>query len=732
MIADHYEYYADDAFVRQFVAVCDAVLETFNGHIDQDLGLVCAWNSPGYWEYTDWTRTWAPQGVPPAYKRTGFSTYINLLYVYTLRRQAWLLCHLKRPGVAQEYEQRAYAVGAAVLARCFDGEFFTDGLFKGPLPAHEFSQHCQVWAVLAGVVTGDRAARIRDEALAKGNPLSQASYDIDVPPPDDSKIYETGDDRLFTETSVSFKFYVIRALSVAGEHVYNRHFDKFWDYWRAQAANNVSTWPEDSVCVRSDCHAWGSVPIHEFITEVAGVKPAEPGWQVIAFKPRLQLFSKFEARVPIQDKKLIHVRWFEKDDADQEQALVVRLRLETEGDEDATVLVTLPDRKPETITLSTSEISYGRSFSGSSEIYGYETRGTEPEHSSKTGRKLGRPRKDWAQPEASAPLSQSSLSLSPTVSGAGSHVLDGTKLELLVHFATHTGPSLADPGDADGLISHFWAHNVPQIGLSFPFVLDLIFALSARHIVYLGQSRCLSKEALLNIAEQHLAAGMTAVTQFLPLMDDKNCGTLFVGAILVCNCLLAAGPIGPEDLLICRLTDNEGHQRLWTPVIRGVRFILETAAPETLFSGLLDPLVPGKDNNALSRRPSYIGQNFPRINWTGPVNRLRDLVISVKDEHHNVRLRAFNPLANIYEATYGKDEDPSCDIEAENKFVFKWIYCLDDGYITCLLRKDPLVLLILAYYSPLFNSMRSNWFIKDWVEHLVTRARDLTGEEYSE
>ncbi|KAF5006555.1 hypothetical protein FDECE_7081 [Fusarium decemcellulare] len=358
MIADHYEYYADDAFVRQFVAVCDAVLETFTGHIDQDLGLVCAWNNPGYWEYTDWTRTWAPQGVPPAYKRTGFSTYINLLYVYTLRRQAWLLCHLKRPGVAQEYEQRADAVGAAVLAHCFDGHFFTDGLSQGPLPAHEFSQHCQVWAVLAGVVTGDRAARILDEALAKGNPLSQASYDVEVPPPDDSQIYQPGDNRLFTETSVSFKFYVIRALSVAGEDVYNKHFHKFWDYWRAQVANNVSTWPEDSVCVRSDCHAWGSVPIHEFITEVAGVKPAKPGWRVVAFKPRLQLFSKFEARVPIQGKKLIHVRWFEKDDADQGQALVVKLRLETEGDEDATVLVTLPDRKPETITLSTSGISY--------------------------------------------------------------------------------------------------------------------------------------------------------------------------------------------------------------------------------------------------------------------------------------------------------------------------------------------------------------------------------------
>ncbi len=50
------------------------------------------------------------------------------------------------------------------------------------------------------------------------------------------------------------------------------------------------------------------------MAEVAGVRPAEPGWAAIEFKPRLSLYAELEARVPMRmvDGKttgVVHVRW---------------------------------------------------------------------------------------------------------------------------------------------------------------------------------------------------------------------------------------------------------------------------------------------------------------------------------------------------------------------------------------------------------------------------------------
>lgn len=355
MVVDHYEFYGDHDFARQFTAVCDNVLETFQRRIDPDLGLVRSFNSLGYWEYTDWTRFWVPQGVPPAYKRTGFSTYINCLYVYTLRRASWLLNLLSRAGVAQEYERRANDVTAAIQAHCFDGEFFTDGLAKNPVPSQEFSEHCQVWAVLAGAVNGERAAHILSEALTKGDTRSQAPAEEQVELQTED-FAEPSSKRLFTMTSISFKFYVMRALSAAGRDVYDEHFPGAWSIWKDQVAQGLSTWAEDSVTIRSDCHAWGSVPIYEFIVEVAGLKPATPGWQTISFTPRLNLFPKFTARVPVQTTKgtaLVQVKWYRNADGVNGEPLAVELSVIEDGSSLEPILidVRLPGREVETIQL---------------------------------------------------------------------------------------------------------------------------------------------------------------------------------------------------------------------------------------------------------------------------------------------------------------------------------------------------------------------------------------------
>ncbi|KAH7353461.1 Six-hairpin glycosidase-like protein [Plectosphaerella cucumerina] len=311
MVVDHYEYFADKDFARQMIGVCDAVLQAFADRVDGETGLVRRF-SAALWEYTDWTTPWVPNGVPPASIRTGFSTYINCLYSYTLRRMAMLLTWLGRPGVAGEYVERAETINAAVLAHCYDGEFFTDGLAERPVPADEYSLHAQIWAVLSGCVAGDDAARLLTESFARGDPSTQQRPLSKTKARVGRASGTSTEERRFTMYSISFSFYAIRALAAVGSDVYNRHFYDFWGLWRAQVASNLLTWPEDAVNVRSDCHAWGSVPIHELVTEVAGIRPGAPGWAEVHFEPRVSVLRCFEARVPVRsgdETVLLQVKW---------------------------------------------------------------------------------------------------------------------------------------------------------------------------------------------------------------------------------------------------------------------------------------------------------------------------------------------------------------------------------------------------------------------------------------
>ncbi|KAJ0419170.1 hypothetical protein BJY00DRAFT_314239 [Aspergillus carlsbadensis] len=94
-------------------------------------------------------------------------------------------------------------------------------------------------------------------------------------------------------------FYTLRALSTVGGQTYDTCFYEFWEPWRRQLAINMTTWVEDLLGQRSDCHAWASLPLYEFTAEVAGFKHImESGNRMITFKPRVHPFKKFSAEVP--------------------------------------------------------------------------------------------------------------------------------------------------------------------------------------------------------------------------------------------------------------------------------------------------------------------------------------------------------------------------------------------------------------------------------------------------
>lgn len=277
MLQDHFTFYNDINFIRPFLPVVDAVLNFFHSRIQEETDLVVLRNEEGIWNFHDWAEQWRPYGIPPSVERSGISTYVNSLYSYALQLASSLQTACGgRPYLASEYSERALRIAKALRTHCFDGRYFTDSLASDSDPKTDISQHSQIWVILCGAISGSAAQILLYDVL------------------DGSRHRKNS----LVKTSISMSFYTLRAMSMAGGNLYNDLYDKFWQPWRDQLALSLTTWEEDSVSHRSDCHAWGSAPIHEFLAEVAGIKPAQPGWDQVRFAPRLGLYPSFKATVP--------------------------------------------------------------------------------------------------------------------------------------------------------------------------------------------------------------------------------------------------------------------------------------------------------------------------------------------------------------------------------------------------------------------------------------------------
>ncbi|KAL2062125.1 hypothetical protein VTL71DRAFT_6391 [Oculimacula yallundae] len=284
-VCDHHLFFGDQAYSRSFLPRIDGVLEFFANHVDH-LGLVSGLPYDA-WQYVDWVTSWGAtnnhpdKGVPTSGRKSNRHTYFSMLYAYVLKQVASLVRQVNRPAHAAEYESRAETLLVAIRKHCFDGTFYTDST-ADIVDELAYSQHCQVFAVLSGASKPEDHARLLTAAFAKPH---------------------------FAKCSYMMKFYAFRAFAIAGDDVYESACENMWDPYRRMLANNLTTWEEDDVRQRSDCHAWGSVPIYEYCTELAGVRPIAPGSRKISFKPRLRLSKAVDVKVCLGKDNVASVAW---------------------------------------------------------------------------------------------------------------------------------------------------------------------------------------------------------------------------------------------------------------------------------------------------------------------------------------------------------------------------------------------------------------------------------------
>lgn len=250
IIFDHMMWAGDKEFTSQFDVGIYTVLEWFNKRV-QENGLMGPIN---WWAYADWCVDWE-SGVPPG-GIEGNSTIFTLHYAYTLQNAAKIYRFIGKEHMADIYEKQSDKLLNSVNQNCYDAD---KRIYSDTPEMKYYSQHANIFAVLAGAVEGKKAKDILNKILV-----------------------EKG----LSEIGLYFHHYLFEAFNKVGM---NEEFQNQLSGWKEMLDNNLTTFTEvaltGSRTQRSDCHPWSCSPNIHFFRTICGIQAVEAGFEKIKIAP---------------------------------------------------------------------------------------------------------------------------------------------------------------------------------------------------------------------------------------------------------------------------------------------------------------------------------------------------------------------------------------------------------------------------------------------------------------
>ncbi|EPE31928.1 Zn2/Cys6 DNA-binding protein [Glarea lozoyensis ATCC 20868] len=281
--------------------------------------------------------------------------------------------------------------------------------------------------------------------------------------------------------------------------------------------------------------------------------------------------------------------------------------------------------------------------------------------------------------------------------------LNVTDLELLHHYNISTSYTLAN----DSGLQTCFRINVPQIGVSYPFVLHGILALAALHLSRFKHGA--QKAHYISEAQYHYETALDQATALMPSISAETCSALYLFTTSCLYITLGLGP-RPGDFLLF----GEGGPPEWLVMHNGMKSIVETCG-EHLRNSDLAPLFL-LQSQITNQGP----QSHPHLDI------LRDLILASNSPDTNLYLSTLTLLARSFPAA------PSgpYTAQASPHIVFAWLYRLDESFVAKLRARESIPLVLLAHFCVLFNSLKSFWWTRGWVEHLMGEIYGSLGKEF--
>ncbi|KAJ6189335.1 hypothetical protein N7519_004243 [Penicillium mononematosum] len=328
------------------------------------------------------------------------------------------------------------------------------------------------------------------------------------------------------------------------------------------------------------------------------------------------------------------------------------------------------------------------------------------------------------QPEERAPKDETSQPSSQTVSTEVQResssaipqiqdTLSFADLRLFHHFVTETYRTITDEATDHKRI---WQTHVPQWGFTLPSIFHLILALAALHLGYLHPE---VRDQYVMQADDHFTFGIRSVSAILSSLNSGNCQSIYMSTVLVCFVYFAHGPKPGEYLVF-----SETGKAEWLVLMRGVRSIL-MSSHDKIFTGVLeiqpDPAIQGVSHLLQDE----LGEHQSRIQQ---LQRFIETQTSGSSTGQ-FYIGALEKLLQMFEEAY-QCRSAGKDGVHLMPFVVGWIYTRPEEFISLLEAKEPLSLVVLAYWSILLKFMGSSWLMIGWDRHVIAGIRECLALEF--
>ncbi len=226
MLHDYAQLREDDELVRELLPVARRIVSWASGFLKNNI----LKDLPG-WNFLDWLPEWN-NGIPPGCVG-GCGCTLNWIFVRSLLDLADLERVFGTPGRELAYREMAAEITEAVIHAFFVPE---RGLFAENEQLDYFSEHAQVWALLAA----DRREVL--PGLLAG--------DLD-------------------QCGIAFSFYY---MAICRLYSCEEAFAKRLEYYLTMAEDpRLDTLPEEFVNWRSWCHAWSSHSLYFYYAPRVGI-----------------------------------------------------------------------------------------------------------------------------------------------------------------------------------------------------------------------------------------------------------------------------------------------------------------------------------------------------------------------------------------------------------------------------------------------------------------------------
>jgi len=272
MLKDYYMETGDKSLLERYRPTMEAVLAWYKRKTGAQ-GLV---EYLGYWDFADWTDAWDDINGMSRASLHGASTIQNLVYAFALDTGAFIMDVLELDSLSNNYRSERKHILEKVNSLCWSEE---KGLYSDGPSYEEYSQHSQIWSVLNGIAVGEKAKMIMRTALS---------------------------DKSLVSCSFVMQYYLFRALEKANMYA---ETENLWTLWKELLELDLSTIPEiPGKYTRSDCHAWGSLILHELPRKFLGVEPLTAGYEKILIRPIALYIGEISGEVPTP-KGNVQVKW---------------------------------------------------------------------------------------------------------------------------------------------------------------------------------------------------------------------------------------------------------------------------------------------------------------------------------------------------------------------------------------------------------------------------------------